>query len=130
MGLDIWFKDDIRNVLVAVNAANASASAMSGGFTLRVHPNGFTDLDERARGPEQLSSFKSNEPASLSSPEELRAYREGFKAALVSTALAFGISFTPLPEGDASAQMFDDRPDLRVARADASDEGRLLANTL
>jgi hypothetical protein len=54
MGLDIWFKDDIRNVLLGVELANAH---------LAIHYSG----------------------------TEVRAYHEGFKAALAATAASFGI---------------------------------------
>jgi len=54
MGLDIWFKDDIRNILLGVELANAHL-------------------------------------ATHYSDPEVRAYREGFKAALVATAMSLGI---------------------------------------
>ena len=54
MGLDIWFKEDIRNILLGVELANAQ---------LAIH----------------------------CSDAEVRAYREGFKAALAATAVSFGI---------------------------------------
>ena len=54
MGLDIWFKDDIRNILLGVELANGHL-------------------------------------ASRYSDDEVRAYREGFKAALAATATSLGI---------------------------------------
>jgi hypothetical protein len=54
MALDIWFKDDIRNILLGVELANGHL-------------------------------------ASRYSDAEVRAYREGFKAALVATAISLGI---------------------------------------
>jgi len=54
MGLDIWFKDDIRNILLGVELANGHL-------------------------------------ASRYSDAEVQAYREGFQAALVATAVSFGI---------------------------------------
>jgi len=54
MGLDVWFKEDIRNILLGVELANAH---------LATHYN----------------------------DAEVRAYREGFKAALAATAVSFGI---------------------------------------
>jgi len=54
MGLDVWFKEDIRNILLGVELANAHL-------------------------------------ASHYSDDEVRAYREGFKAALAATAVSFGI---------------------------------------
>ena len=54
MGLDLWAKDDIRNILLGVELANA-----------------------------HLATRYSN--------AEVRAYREGFQAALAATAVSFGI---------------------------------------
>ena len=66
MGLDIWFSSDVRNVLSAANQASAATSislveALAGQQTSDV----------------QLQVF--------------RAYREGYKAALTTVALAFGV---------------------------------------
>ncbi len=62
MGLDIWFKEDIRNILLGVELANGHL-------------------------------------ASRYSDDEVRAYREGFKAALAATAVSFGIyQFGPRAE--------------------------------
>jgi hypothetical protein len=54
MGLDVWFKEDIRNILLGVELANAH---------LATH---YSDA-------------------------EVRAYREGFRAALAAAAVSFGI---------------------------------------
>jgi len=54
MGLDIWFKDDIKNILLGIEFANAHL-------------------------------------ATYCSEDEIQAYREGFKAALLATAVSFGI---------------------------------------
>ena len=54
MGLDVWFKDDIRNVLMGVELASAHLASHCPGH-------------------------------------ETQAYREGFQAALIATAISFGI---------------------------------------
>jgi hypothetical protein len=54
MALDIWFKEDIRNILLGVELASAHL-------------------------------------ATHYSDDEVRAYREGFKAALAAAAVSFGI---------------------------------------
>ncbi len=54
MGLDLWSKDDIRNILLGVELASAQ---------LAIHCR----------------------------DAEVRAYREGFRAALAATAVSFGI---------------------------------------
>jgi len=62
MSLDIFFSDDIRNALLAANEASGQTAAM------------VATLDPRL------------------GPGELRAFRDGFKAALVTVALAFGLA--------------------------------------
>jgi hypothetical protein len=57
MGLDVWFKDDIANILQAANEANLSAILASG----------------------RASAEESSGAAAV---ELLRAYRRGFVAAL------------------------------------------------
>lgn len=66
MGLDIYFSEDIRNALLAANEASASTAAV-------IAEVGTTDLAD---------------PIVVN----MRAYREGYKAALIIIALAFGIS--------------------------------------
>jgi hypothetical protein len=63
MGLDIWFSEDIRNALLAADEASASTAAL------------VADL----RLPDADVAY-------------LRAYREGYKAALCTVALAFGLA--------------------------------------
>ncbi|MFB0545298.1 MAG: hypothetical protein ACETWB_00160 [Anaerolineae bacterium] len=60
MGLDIWFKEDIANALIAADEASSATAAA-------------------------LSEVTND-------PGRLRAYREGYRAALTTLALAFGIS--------------------------------------
>jgi hypothetical protein len=63
MGLDIYFPEDIRNALLAANEASAQTAAQ---------------ITEAKEPPELLTVT-------------LRAYREGYKAALTTVALAFGL---------------------------------------
>jgi hypothetical protein len=77
MGLDIWFKEDIANILRAANEANLSALAVSEGD------------DRCVPGPD-------DRPAELR-----RAYRQGFAAALSTLWLAFG-----LPAASSAAEAF------------------------
>lgn len=77
MGLDIWFAEDIRNALLAANEASAATAAV---------------ITEVAGNPQACPS-----PAALPDSTDLlavslRAYREGYKAALATIALAFGIA--------------------------------------
>ena len=71
MGLDIWFREDIYNALLAANEANAATTMVI------------------AEVSEDLQLL--HDPA-RALPLTLRVYREGYKAALSTVALAFGIS--------------------------------------
>jgi hypothetical protein len=59
MGLDIWFKEDIRNALLAADEASSSTA--------------------------RVCAFVGGDPVTL------RAYLEGYRAALTTVALAFGL---------------------------------------
>jgi hypothetical protein len=60
MGLDIWFREDVRNALLAADEASSSTARVCA-----------------AAGGDQVT---------------LRAYLEGYRAALTTMALAFGLS--------------------------------------
>lgn len=64
MSLDIWFAEDIRNALLAANEGSAQTAAVMA----------------EANGDDDLLVVT------------LRAYRKGYKAALITMALAFGIA--------------------------------------
>ncbi|MDY7039657.1 MAG: hypothetical protein SVX38_02205 [Chloroflexota bacterium] len=67
MGLDIWFREDVARAILAAEQASATTAAAM----------------ERA-----LSGV---EGAVAGDPQYLQAYREGYKAALVTVATAFGL---------------------------------------
>jgi hypothetical protein len=93
MGLDIWFAEDIRNALLAANEASAATAAViaevgrspSTGSGQGSGPG--SSILRQTQGPEQ-AVIDSTELLAVS----LRAYREGYAAALATVALAFGIS--------------------------------------
>ena len=76
MGLDIWFAEDIRNALLAANEASAATVAV---------------IAEVGGGPSTDSRQPKADSINLATVR-LRAYREGYKAALATLALAFGIA--------------------------------------
>ena len=74
MALDIYFREDIVNAILAANEASASTAVAVAGST-------------------------------AGNPTYLRAFREGYKAALITLALAFGIKLetdTPGQFGDSA----------------------------
>jgi hypothetical protein len=84
MGLDIWFAEDIRNTLLAANEASAATAAVIA--EIGVSPSTSPSTGS-GRGSGQAVADATDLLA-----VSLRAYREGYKAALVTVALAFGIA--------------------------------------
>ena len=71
MGLGIWFENDVRNILLAANEANAATSAAVANTIV----------------------IEAADPLSYQRTRAcIRAYREGYAAALATMALAFGLS--------------------------------------
>jgi hypothetical protein len=67
MGLDIWFREDVaRALLAAEQASSTTVAAME-------------------------HALDGAEGAMAGDPRYLQAYREGYKAALVTVATAFGL---------------------------------------
>ncbi|TEU16449.1 MAG: hypothetical protein E3J21_10680 [Anaerolineales bacterium] len=97
MGLDIWFAEDIRNALLAANEASAATAAVmaevGGGPST---PRQARDDAGSGPGPSTVGQTQGSGQAVTDSTEllavSLRAYREGYKAALTTVALAFGIA--------------------------------------
>jgi hypothetical protein len=84
MGLDVWFKDDIANILQAANEANLSAMVASARASAE-GGSGEADMELR------------------------RAYRRGFVAALAALAQALG-----LPLRDMEREFGIATPDTRL----------------
>jgi hypothetical protein len=93
MGLDIWFAEDIRNALLAADQASAATVAVIG--EVRGGPSTGSGQDS-GQGPSTLRQAQGAGQAVTDSTEllavSLRAYREGYRAALTTVALAFGIA--------------------------------------
>ena len=88
MGLDIWFAEDIRNALLAANEASASTAAVIAEVGMVMGPQTDDEAKEFFQRAEKISHEEAAELLAIS----LRAYREGYKAALTTLALAFGLS--------------------------------------
>ena len=101
MGLDIWFAEDIRNALLAANEASAATAAViaevgGGPSTGSGQDSGHGSSTLRQAQDMALRQVQGSGQAVTDSTEllavSLRAYREGYAAALATVALAFGIS--------------------------------------
>ena len=109
MGLDIWFAEDIRNALLAANEASAATAAViaevGGGSSASPStgsgqgpstgagqgPSALRQAQDQALQQAQDSGQTVTDSTELLAVT-LRAYREGYKAALATVALAFGIA--------------------------------------
>jgi hypothetical protein len=76
MRLDIWFAEDIRNALLAANEASAATASV---------------IAEAGSGLSASLGQTMTDSSDLLAVT-LRAYREGYKTALATVALAFGIA--------------------------------------
>ncbi|NIO69072.1 MAG: hypothetical protein GTN71_08560 [Anaerolineae bacterium] len=103
--MDIWFAEDIRNALLAANEASAATAAViaevGGGPSTGSGQRPSTGSGQRPstgseQSPSVLRQAQGSGQALTDSTEllavSLRAYREGYKAALTTVALAFGIA--------------------------------------
>jgi hypothetical protein len=86
MELDIYFQKDIRNALLAANEASAQTAAVVTEHTCS-HLTGRVQISCAQCGKEM--NYISGDDALTA---VLRAYREGYKAALTTVALAFGVA--------------------------------------
>lgn len=77
MGLDIWFREDILRALSAAEQASAT--------TVAALELALTGSDGESQG--------------IADPRYLRAYREGYRAALITMATAFGLAQSDFTAG-------------------------------
>ena len=100
MGLDIFFLEDIRNAILAANeASSATAEAATSGSTGLTTGQDVQTLDLIAgKLREKLPEDKSRvlldalHAAAVGNVNALKHYRRGYRAALITLALAFGLS--------------------------------------
>ena len=126
MALDIWFAEDIRNALLAANEASAQTAAVIAGIGAVSFccPYCGSETVEIERSTPENGSIRfrlrcgecgerfirrtADDPTELLAMS-LRAYQEGYKAALTTLALAFGISPQSL---EIKLESADDAPKL------------------
>lgn len=91
MSLDIWFGEDIRNAILAANeASSATAEAATS-----QDPRTLDLIAERLREelPEgSRALLEALHTAAVGNVDAMKHYRQGYKAALTTMALAFGLS--------------------------------------
>jgi hypothetical protein len=91
MGLDIYFSEDIRNALLAANeASSATAAVATSRDTRTLDRIAETLREELPEGSQALLDVL--HAAAMGNVDAMRQYRRGYKAALTTVALAFGLS--------------------------------------
>ena len=91
MGLDIFFLEDIRNAILAANEASSATAAVATSRYTRT----LDRIAERLREelPEDSQALlDALHAAAVGNVDAMRQYRRGYKAALTTVALAFGLS--------------------------------------
>jgi len=92
MALDIWFAEDIRNALQAANEASSATAEAATSQSVRTLDLIAEKLREEL--PEDTSRvlLDALHTAAVGNVNTLKHYRRGYKAALITLTLAFGIS--------------------------------------
>jgi hypothetical protein len=92
MGLDIWFQEDLRNAILAANEASSATAEMATSQDARTLDLIAEKLREKL--PEDTSRvlLDTLHTAAVGNVDTLKHYRRGYRAALVTLALAFGLS--------------------------------------
>ena len=91
MGLDIWFAEDIRNALVAANEASSATAAVVTSQDTRTLDLIAKKLRKELSEDDQ-TLLDALHIAAIGNVDAIRHYRQGYKAALTTIALAFGLS--------------------------------------
>ena len=91
MGLDIFFAEDIRNALLAANEASSGTAGAATSQDARTLDLIAEKLREEL--PEDTSQvlLAALHAAAVGNVDALKHYRRGYRAALVTLALAFGL---------------------------------------
>jgi hypothetical protein len=91
MGLDIWFREDLRNAILAANeASNATAEAATSQDARTLDLITEKLRKELPEGTSQVL-LDALHAAAVGNVDAIRHYRRGYRAALVTLALAFGL---------------------------------------
>jgi hypothetical protein len=92
MGLDIFFLEDIRNAILAANEASSATAEAATSQDIQT----LDLIAEKLRGelPEGTSRvlLDALHAAAVGNVNALKHYRRGYRAALITLALAFGLS--------------------------------------
>ena len=91
MGLDIFFPEDIRNAILAANEASSATAEAAISESVQTLDLIAEKLQEKL--PEDASRvlLDALHAAAVGNVDTLKHYRRGYRAALVTLALAFGL---------------------------------------
>ena len=100
MGLDIFFLEDIRNAILAANEASASTAEAATSQDAQTLDLIAERLREKLPAGTSQVLLDALHTAAVGNADTLKHYRRGYRAALVTLALAFGLSPTIIDRGN------------------------------
>jgi hypothetical protein len=92
MGLDIFFSEDIRNAILAANEASSATAEVATSQSARTLDLIAEKLREELSEDTNRVLLDALHAAAVGNMDAVRHYRRGYRAALVTLALAFGLS--------------------------------------
>ena len=92
MGLDIFFLEDIRNAILAANEASSATAEAATSQSVRTLDLIASKLREELPEDTTRVLLDALHAAAVGNVNTLKHYRRGYRAALITLALAFGLS--------------------------------------
>ena len=92
MGLDIFFSEDIRNAILAANEASSATAEVATSQSVQTLDLIAGKLREELSEDTNRVLLDALHAAAVGNMDAMRHYRRGYRAALVTLALAFGLS--------------------------------------
>jgi hypothetical protein len=92
MGLDIFFLEDIRNAILAANEASSATAEVATSQNVRTLDLIAEKLRKELSEDTNRVLLDALHAAAVGNMDAMRHYRRGYRAALVTLALAFGLS--------------------------------------
>lgn len=92
MGLNFWFEEDLRNAILAANEASSATAEVATSQEARTLDLIAQELREELPEGTSRVLLDALHTAAVGNVDTLKHYRRGYRAALVTLALAFGLS--------------------------------------
>jgi hypothetical protein len=105
MGLDIFFSEDIRNALLAADEASSATAAIAAKSQVALLNRICEELRRELPSQASRRMLEALRAAAIEGAAPLRQYRAGYKAALTTIALAFGLSPAAIFQREPAGQL-------------------------